>query len=93
MKFCQAFQTIFSDEELSFIAKEATLMYENDNYEVDYLLWMREDGSRAEMRVDNGSEIKIWRLDTHQDMYYEKDTFLKMLVDSKASSQDTIEVE
>lgn len=93
MKFCKAFEALFSEDELKYIVKEASLYYENENNEVDYILWLRTDKHQAEIRVGYGSEIKIWRLDEHEDKYYEKDDFLEMLQNSKLSKLEYLEVD
>jgi len=38
MKFCKAFEALFSEDELKYVVKEASLCYENENNEVDYIL-------------------------------------------------------
>ena len=93
MKFHKEIQSLFTYEELLYIANEATLIYTDDNDEIDYLLWLRDSKSHAEIRVDQGDKTKILRLDDSEHEQYEKDEFLEILKNSKPSKLTYIEVE
>ena len=89
MKFYKELQSLFSHDELLYIADEATLIYTD---EVDYLLWLRDKG-KAEIRFDDNSYAEIRRLDGSEEEFYTKEAFLQMLQDSKPSKLTYIEVD
>ncbi len=93
MKFHKEIQNLFSHDKLLYIADEATLIYTDERDEVDYMLWLRDNKLRAEVRVDTREDTKIIRLDESKEEYYEKDEFLKILKNSKPSKLTYMEVE
>ena len=85
---------LFTPDELEYVVEEATLTFTDENDEIDYLLWIREGGRRAEIRLDYGPDLKIWRLDDNpQSESCTKEEFLQMLRSSKPGKLEYIEVE
>jgi hypothetical protein len=93
MNYCKELKKLFSHDELSYITKEATLVYTDENDEVDYLLWLRDNKLHAEIRVEQGDIPKIFRLDESDHQQYEKDEFLEILKNSKPSKLTYLEVD
>ena len=91
MRFAKELYRLFSLDELVFITKEATIVYENDSDEIDYLLWMR-DSFYAEIRVEKEKQPKITKLDDEKQTDFKKEEFLKMLKGSKSSRLSYLEV-
>ena len=78
---------LFTPDELAYVVKEATLTFTDDNDEIEYLLWIRKGGKRAEIRLDYGPDLKIWRLDDYPvSESYSKEAFLQMLRSSKPAN-------
>ncbi len=85
---------LFTADELEYVVKEATLTFPDEHDEIEYLLWIRDEGKRAEIRIDYGSDLKIWRLDDYPESEsYSKEEFLRMLRSSKPGKLEYIEVE
>lgn len=91
MRFVKELYKLFSHDELVFITKEASIVYENDANEIDYLLWIR-DSFYAEIRVEKEKQPKITRLDSEKQTEFKKDEFLEMLKGSNPSRLSYLEV-
>ena len=94
MKVHKEIAALFTADEMEYVVKEATLTFTDEHDEIDYLLWIKDGGRRAEIRLDYGSDLKIWRLDNYPESEsYSKEEFLQMLRSSKPGKLEYIEVE
>ena len=80
IKFCEEFLEIYDEEDLVYLASEAALTMYNENNQIDFMYWIRDNHACAELRIDEEPTPLIVDLDYVDNRgHYEIDEFIEIL--------------